>query len=80
LCKETTVERERESTVTKFQMEEIRAGAIRLRNEEEQVNKRQERQANRTNNKPLPSQPSLADCFQTPLPLVVETRLPDSNL
>jgi len=80
LCKETAVERERESAVTTLQKEEIRAGAIQLRNEDEQVNKRQERQAHRKNNQPLPSQPSSADGFQIPLPLVVETRLPDSDL
>ena len=41
-----------------YRKEEIKAGAIRLRDEEEQVNKRQETQANRKNKKSLPSQAS----------------------
>jgi len=60
-------------------MEEVRAGAIRLRNEEEQVNKRQETQANRKNKKVLPSHHRLA-AYKHHFPLFVETRLPDRNL
>jgi hypothetical protein len=59
---------------------QVGGGAIRLRNEEEQMNKRPETQANRKNTSPSQASHHRLAVYKHHRLLVVETRLPDRNL